>query len=112
MAKKDTGFHDFIMSDVLGQIPGVKSRAMFGGWGVYKDGIIFALIDDGKLYFKVGDENKEDFEKFGSGPFKYTMPNGKVTSMSYYELPEQIMEDKEEILNWTNKSVQISLKKK
>jgi DNA transformation protein and related proteins len=112
MAKKDIGFHEFIMADILGDIPGVKSRAMFGGWGIYQDGTIFGLIDDGKLYFKVGDTNKKDYEALGSEPFKYTMPNGKVMSMSYYELPEQIMENKDELLKWIEKSVKVSAKKK
>jgi TfoX/Sxy family transcriptional regulator of competence genes len=61
--------------------------------------------------FKVGDENISNYEKLGSEPFKYTMPNGKVTRLSYNKLPEQIMEDKDELLNWIEKSVEVSRKK-
>ena len=77
--KKDRSFHDYVIQDRLGKIPGITSRAMFGGWGVYKDGIIFAIIDDDQLYFKVDDQLQPEFEQLGSSPFVYSPSPGKTS---------------------------------
>ena len=110
--KKDQGFHNFVMSDVFKNTSGVTSRAMFGGWGIYQNGVMFALIADGELYFKVGETNKSDFEKEGSHPFVYSQGNHKSTTMSYWVLPERVMEDEEELAIWVKKSVSIARKAK
>ncbi|MEX0622180.1 MAG: TfoX/Sxy family protein [Candidatus Woykebacteria bacterium] len=104
---KDNSFHDYVMSEVFRDIPGVTSRHMFGDWGLYKDGIFFALIADGRLYFKVGENNKTDFEKAGSEPFEYTA-KGKKIKLNYYELPAEVMEDPDQIVSWIEKSVTVA----
>ncbi len=110
--KRDEGFHEYIMNDIFISFAGIKSRAMFGGWGIYKNGIIFAIIADGTLYFKVDESNKDDYLKNKSKPFTYTMPSGKKVSMSYWELPQEIMEDQIELEKWIAKSIKISQSKK
>lgn len=106
--KKDNSFHDYVVYDLLADIPGILSRAMFGGWGIYKDGVIFAIIVDGQLYFKVGDCNRKDYEKYESESFVYIKGNGKKVSMSYMLLPEEIMENREEIYLWVEAAVDVS----
>ncbi len=108
--KKNSGFHDFVVQDLLADISGVKSRAMFGGYGIYKDGVIFSIIAEGRLYFKVNDSNRADYEQAGSKPFTYTMPNKKTMTMSYWELPEEVMEDREAVGDWVRKAVAASQK--
>jgi DNA transformation protein len=93
------------MNEVFAGISGIASRGMFGGWGIYKDGIFFALIADGRLYFKVGDTNRRDYEKAGSGPFRYESKNKKSVTMSYWELPPEVMEDRDELERWVAKSL-------
>ena len=46
---KDTSFHEFVMNELFADIDGITSRPMFGGFGIYKDGVIFALIGDERL---------------------------------------------------------------
>lgn len=106
--KKDDSFRDFVMDDLFSGMPGIISRSMFGGFGIYKGGAIFAIIADGVLYFKANDKNRADYESYGSRPFIYTMPNKKTMEMSYFELPEEIMENKEELKMWIQKSVSAS----
>lgn len=105
-------FHDYVMVDVLGGIHGVTSRAMFSGFGLYKDGVIFGIIAENELYFKVDDSNRADYESRGMNPFTYQMPGGKIYSMSYYQVPEEIREQKHEIVSWVQKAVAVSLKGK
>lgn len=112
MAKKDLSFYEYLRDDVFSFVPDITSKPMFGGWGFYKDGIIFGIVADGKIYFKVGELNKKDYIKKGSKPFTYPMKNGKTTTLSYWELPEDILENKNEIEDWINKSTKESLQKK
>ncbi|HKY64385.1 MAG TPA: TfoX/Sxy family protein [bacterium] len=110
--KQDQSFRDYVVQDLLGNIPGIHSRAMFGGWGIYKDGVIFAIIVDGALYFKVDESNREEFERRESRPFVYSRGKHRSTTMSYWLVPEEIMEDPEELDRWIERSVQVSRNKK
>ncbi len=101
--KRDQSFHDYVVGDLLAEIPGITSRAMFGGWGIYRNGKVFAIIADGRLYFKVGDHNRADFEALGSQPFRYQGKTKEIT-MSYWELPEEIAEDRERLREWVDRT--------
>lgn len=88
----------------LGPAGAVSARRMFGGVGIYIDDIFCALIspDSGALYFKVDDSNRADYEAAGSKPF---MPyEDRATIMSYYEVPEEVIEDPDELLRWAKKA--------
>lgn len=111
MSKQNT-FIEYIMNDLFANMRGITHRAMFGGYGIYKNNIIFALVAYDKLYFKVDDTNRAEYEALGSKPFTYARKNHPPTTMSYWELPVEIMEDQEKLKKWINKSYQISKKKK
>jgi len=85
---------------------------MFSGHGIYKDGLIFAIIADGALYFKADEKAEPDFKKYGSEPFIYPMKNGKATTLSYWLLPEEIMEDREVFPDWVERAVGASRRAK
>lgn len=110
--KRAAGFHDFVVGDLLADIPGISSRAMFGGWSVYKAGVIFAIIADDRIYFKVDDTNRTDYERYDSRPFVYAQGNHKPTTMSYWELPEEISEDREQLCVFVQRAVEASLRAK
>lgn len=108
---KDSSFKDFI-AERLGFIEGIIFKSMFGGYGIYKDGIVFAIIADDQLFFKVNDDLKEQYESMGSTPFTYENNKGKKISMSYWELPADILENDEELEKWVDQSVAVSLSPK
>ncbi len=105
---KDKSFHDYVVYDILRDVPDITSRAMFGGWAVYKNKVIFAIIVDGELYFKVDDSNRIEFEEMESHPFVYTKHENKPITMSYWLVPEDIMENRERLFDLVDKSVAIS----
>ena len=109
--KKDQSFHDYVKMDLLQHISGITSRAMFGGWAIYKNGIIFAIIVDGELYFKVDDSNRSFFEKLDSHPFIYRQGKKSVT-MSYWTVPSSVLEDRDLLSEWVDRSAKIPKKKK
>ncbi|MFC2071064.1 TfoX/Sxy family protein [Chloroflexota bacterium] len=87
---------DFVM-DKLTLIGDVKSRAMFGGYGIFYGGLMFALISEDVLYFKVNDSNREMYEKAGSSVF----PHG----ISYWGVPDDVLEDNEKLHEWAGISI-------
>ena len=89
----------------LDQITTVTWKKMFGGVGIYADGLFFALIADDRLYFKVDDSNRPDFEAEGMEPFR---PYGDDRSMSYYEVPIGVLEDVDELRSWTGKAISVA----
>ena len=108
--KKDDSFKDYVL-DLLVDFGTVEAKRMFSGWGVYRDGIIFAIITDGELYFKVDKRSQTDYEKYDSHPFTYTR-EGRQVSLSYWLLPEEIMEEQEKLFEWAQISIDISERSK
>ncbi|MEJ2070193.1 MAG: TfoX/Sxy family protein [Syntrophobacterales bacterium] len=86
----------------------VQARRMFGGVGLYCQGRMFGLIADDILYFKVSDLNRDDFKKAGSLPFR-PYPHKKIT-MSYWEIPGEVLEDRDELARWAAKSLAVTKK--
>ena len=84
---------------------------MFGGFGIYHQGLMFALVIDDILYLKADAESKLVFEKRGLAPFEYDRRN-KIIKMSYYQAPEDIFDDFEEATHWANLAYNAALKTK
>jgi len=77
----------------------VAVKRMFGGCGVYADGVFFALEADGEIYLKADAETKAVFEAAGSRPFVY-QGGKKLVTMSYWRLPDEAFEDEDELRRW------------
>ena len=83
---------------------------MFGGAGLYRDGKMFGLVSDDVAYLKVDDSNREDFEKAGSSPFRPYVD--KDRTMSYYEIPPDVLEYHAELGEWASRSFAIPTQEK
>ncbi len=87
----------------------VTIRSMFGGGGVFHDGIMFAIIADETLYLKADDTNRESFEAEGMGPFTYKA-KGRETGMSYWEVPERLYDDPDDFADWARSAYAVSFR--
>jgi DNA transformation protein and related proteins len=97
--------------DQLGRVAvNVRARNMFGGVGVYAEEVFFALIDDDILYFKVDDVTRPDFVARGMGPFRPFGEDGEV--MQYYQVPEEMLEDLQELRAWTERALMVARRAK
>jgi DNA transformation protein len=104
-------FIDYVI-DQLSAWGDVSARKMFGGAGLYCDGVMFALIADDVAYLKVDDSNREDFVKAGSSPFNPYPDKVKTTVVSYYEIPADVLEDPPVLARWAECSLAIARKRK
>lgn len=95
---------DFVMDQFEG-MGELRAKRMFGGVGIYCDGWVFAILADDELYLKADDVNRADYERQGLKPFTYRMKNGRSGSMSYYPLPAGLLDEKEELMEWSRKSI-------
>lgn len=87
----------------LNQVNAITARSMFGGYGLYLAGVMFALIAYDTLYFKVDDGNRDDYLTAGMSPFTYD-GKGKPIQMSYYQLPDAVFEDVSALAIWVEKA--------
>lgn len=101
-------YADYII-DLLSSWARVTAKAMFGGFGLYRQGQIFAIIVDDTLYFKVGDANRPDYEAAGSEPFTYEAKGKRKIAMSYWRVPEDVLEDAESLGAWAEKAYRVAL---
>lgn len=99
-------FLDYV-TDQLSAVGSILSKRMFGGVGLYADGIFFALIANDILYQKVDDTNRQDYESAGMEAFR-PYPD-KTRSMQYFEVPVEVLEDQQELLTWARKSIAVAL---
>ncbi len=77
----------------------VTVRRMFGGWGLYRDGVFFALVAGDTLYFKSDDENRAEFERESPGPFTFDK-KGETVVTHYFAVPGDAFEDPEVMKRW------------
>ena len=94
----------------------VTVRRMFGGAGLFSEGLMFGLVFDGAIFLKVDEASIPDFEREGSVPFVYTRAKspGRVGrhSLSYWRLPERLYDDPEELASWAQRAVAIAERRK
>ncbi|MGH6904449.1 MAG: TfoX/Sxy family protein [Geminicoccaceae bacterium] len=95
----------------LQPLGGVSARRMFGGHGIYKDGVMFALIAGDQLYLKVDDGNRPAFEAQGLQPFTYA-GKGRPIRMSYHEAPSEGLDDPEILCEWARAAYAAALRAK
>ena len=95
--------------DLMQSIGPVRAKSMFGGHGIFLEGLMFGLVADSVLYLKVNKETEMDFKTRGLEAFTYNK-KGKEFKMSYYQAPEEALEDHEERKSWANKAYGAALK--
>ena len=103
-------FVDFLQ-EVFRNFGSVQARKMFSGYGLYHDGVMFALVADETLYLKADASIAHYFEVKGLAQFEFGR-EGKVIKMSYYAAPEEIFDDPEEAAKWARRSFEVAFRSK
>ncbi len=106
--KQHDEFVDYLL-ELMQPLGPVTARAMFGGYGIYIDDLMFAIVVDDVLYLKTGTHNRPDFEQRGLQPFTY-LRDGKTCTMSYSEAPAEVLDDPDTMRTWANGAIEAALK--
>lgn len=101
-------FVDFVVELMAGWAA-VSARKMFGGYGLYREGLMFALIVGDELFFKTDKGNVAQFERVGSHPFVY-QSQARTVQMSYWSAPEASLESPAEMDDWCQSSYGAALR--
>lgn len=106
------GFSDYML-ELLAGFGRVEARRMFGGAGLYRDGVMFGILDDDAAFFRVDDVLQAEMEAQGSVPWVYSMkPDGSVRSMGYWRMPETAADDPDEAVALARRSYAAAVSRK
>ncbi len=96
--------------DELEPMGRVTMRKMMGGAALYLDGTVFAIMDDGELWFKADPETDAVWDEAGCGRFAVTFKDGRVDTMNYRRVPADCYDDPEELQRWAKLAVEAGLR--
>ena len=92
-------FAEFLREQ-LAPLGRVTMRRMFGKTGVFCDGLMFAMVTDNMLYFRVDDHNREDFKEAASVPPLNYRKGGASIDLSFWRAPERLFDEPDELVAW------------
>jgi DNA transformation protein len=105
---KQDSFKEFVLDQLAGMQP-VTCRAMFGGFGLYHRDIFFGILHKGRLYFKTNDQSRPAYEEYDMLPFR---PSDKQTLKNYYEVPLEILEQDDALIQWAREATRVNQNQK
>ncbi len=95
----DEGLYAWV-HEALDPLGTVTMRKMMGAATLYLDGVIFAVSDDGEIWFKADAESEAIWDAEGCERFSVTFKDGSVDSMNYRRAPTDVYDDVEEFQRW------------
>jgi len=108
MPKPPDPFHEFV-TELLAPMGTVSIRRMFGGAGVFREGLMFALLGDDTVYLKADAALRADLESEGGVAFVWTRPStGEAIDMGYVSLPSSAMDDPDEASAWAKRALAVA----
>lgn len=99
-------FRDFVLEQLMG-FGAVTARPMFGGYGLYSNGVLFALLDDDAMFLRTDEAGRADFAAAGSRPFA-PIPGAKPMT-GYWGIPIDVLEDRSELPRWCERARRVAL---
>ena len=105
---QDGEFARHVLDLLQGWAP-VAARRMFGGHGLFRGGIMFALFDAQTLYLKTDDSNRGSHEAAGMAPFRYRRA-GKLVALGFHAVPPELLDDGEALARWAGAAWEAALR--
>jgi DNA transformation protein len=101
---------DDVIGDLFREFGPVEVRRMFGGQGIFVDGLMIALIAREVIYLKADAETIPAFEREGLAPFRYATRNGEHALTSYRRMPDRLYDDTDELARWAREAHAVALR--
>jgi DNA transformation protein len=97
------------VQEQLAPLGRIAVRRMFSGYGIYCDGLFFAIVVNDTLYLKTDEASRAQFEGAGSDRFEYER-KGRTASIGYYTAPEEAMDSPAALLEWARLALAAALR--
>lgn len=98
--------------ELLAPLGTPRARRMFGGHGLYVDGLFVALIAGDCLYLRADEATRPAFERAGCHPFTYSARDRKAVTMGYWSAPEEALDSAPAMLPWARLALASALRAK
>lgn len=92
------------LQELFSSLGRVAVRRMFGGAGIFADGLMIGLVSGGDIYLKADGETASAFEREGMKPFSYGKQRRRVI-LSFWRLPDRLLDDPDELAGWARTSL-------
>jgi DNA transformation protein len=92
-------FAEFL-HEQLGSLGRLSLRRMFGKTGVFCDGLMFAMVTDDTLYFRVDDDNRAAFKEAEAFPPLNYAKGGELIDLALWRAPERLFDEPDELVAW------------
>ncbi len=96
------------ISDLFAVFGPLEVRCMFGGAGLFVQGVMFGIVDDGVIYLKADEATIPAYKREHSSPFTYATRTGTQALTSYWRLPDRLYDEPEELAEWARRALSIA----
>lgn len=104
----DRAFVTYLL-ELLAPLHGITAKRMFGGYGLFREGLMFALVSNDTLYFKTDSQTLAYFTERELEPFSFFKKSEEIRT-SYYRAPEEALDNSEEMCTWAAQAHQVALR--
>jgi DNA transformation protein len=99
------------LEDVFSAVPDTKIRKMFGGVGLFRFGMMYGLaLSDGRIALKADEQTTQEFIDENCEEWSHERKDGKRTQMGYWYIPEQLIDEPEELNVWAMKAYEVAMR--
>ena len=91
--------------DQLAALGSVTAKRMFGGIGLYFDGLFFGLIDDDVVFLRVDDESRGEYLAREMPAFRPVRGKPEMSTPNYYQVPGEVLDDADELVVWARRAL-------
>lgn len=102
------GSHPEFLAFLLAELKPVGSltpHRFFGGWQLRSDGVQFAIVMGGTLFFRVEGQLQSELQEAGSRPFAYTKAGREIVVRKYMAAPEEALDDLDQLREWARRVI-------
>ncbi len=94
------------VQEALAPMGNVTMRRMMGGATLYLDGVTFAILDEGQLWFKADATSDGEWDAAGCERFTYAFKDGRIGTMNYRRAPDEAQDDVEAMQRWARPALE------
>ena len=94
--------------DLFQAFPGLAARRMFGGAGLFVDGLMIGIVMDDRIYLKTDEKTRKAFIAEKAKPFTYGAKGGRRVSLNYYTMPERLYDDPDDFADWARQALAVA----